>query len=368
MAEEFAPSSAPGAIRFAIIGCGAIAVNHAIALQALPGVTVDAVVDTDATRAREFAARFGIPRAFDDVDAALASGLDAVTVCTPHPAHEAGVVAAARHGLHVLCEKPVATTTDEADRMIAAADAAGVRFGVVFQRRFWPAAARIRAAIDSGALGAPIAGSCIVRLRRDAEYYSEPWRGRRETEGGGVLMTQAMHHIDLLQWFMGEAVSVTGRVATLRHGDLIDVEDTAVATVEFASGALAVVQAGSTFDPGLGAQVLVSDAAGRSASVLEFPEGTGITDVWTLDGGREFAAPYTAGGVFDIPLADIHRGLIAAHSLQIADFVSAVRDGRDPLVTGRDARRALEIVTAIYRSSETGVAVRLTGARSGATA
>ena len=368
MAEEFTPSGAPGAIRFAIVGCGAIAVNHVAALQVLPGVTVAAVVDTDGPRARAFAERFGIPAAFDDVESALASGLDAVTVCTPHPAHEAGVVAAAAHGLHVLCEKPVATTTDEADRMIAATDAAGVKFGVVFQRRFWPAAARVRAAIDDGSLGTPVTGSCIVRLRRDAEYYAEPWRGRRDTEGGGVLMTQAMHHIDLLQWFMGEAVSVTGRVATLRHGAYIDVEDTAVATIEFASGALAVVQASSTFDPGLGAQVLVSDAAGRAASVLEFPEGTGLTDVWTLPGEPEFTTPYAVGGVFDIPLPDVHLGLVAAHSLQIADFVEAVRDDRDPLVTGRDARRALEIVTAIYRSSETGVAVRLTGARSGAAA
>ena len=366
MAEEFAPSSAPGALRFGIIGCGAIAVNHATALQSLPGVTVVAVVDTDAARAREFAARFGIPAAFDDVESALASGLDAVTVCTPHPAHEAGVVAAAAHGVHVLCEKPVATTTDEADRMIAAADAAGIRFGVVFQRRFWPAAARIRAAIDSGAFGAAIVGSCIVRLRRDAEYYAEPWRGRRETEGGGVLMTQAMHHIDLLQWFMGEAVSVTGRIATLRHGAYIDVEDTAVATIEFGSGALAVVQASSTFDPGLGAQVAVSDAAGRTASVLEFPEGAGVTDVWTVGDDWEFAPPYTAGGMFDRPLADIHLGLMEAHSRQIADFVDAVRDGRDPLVTGRDARKSLEIVTAIYESSNSGAAVRLTGARSGA--
>jgi UDP-N-acetyl-2-amino-2-deoxyglucuronate dehydrogenase len=204
-------------VRVGIIGCGKIARNHGSALRGIAGVQVRAVADADPARARAFASDHGVRHAFGDVDEMLAAGLDAVTVCTPHAAHEAGVLAAARHGLHVLCEKPIALSVEQADRMVAATAVAGVRFGVLFQRRFWPSAARIRAAIDDGRLGTPISGGVVARLNRDAAYYAEPWRGRRATEGGGVLITQAIHHIDLLQWFMGPARRVTGRCATLVH-------------------------------------------------------------------------------------------------------------------------------------------------------
>jgi UDP-N-acetyl-2-amino-2-deoxyglucuronate dehydrogenase len=259
-------------VRIGIIGCGRIARNHVRALRAIDGVQVPAVADVDAGRARAFAGEHGVDRAFGDWEQMLDTGLDAVTICTPHAEHEAGVLAAARRGLHVLCEKPIALRVEQAERMVAAADTAGVRLAVLFQRRFWPAAARIRAAIDDGRMGPPICGGVVARLNRGADYYrAEPWRGRWQTEGGGVLMTQAIHHIDLLQWFMGDARRVTGRCATLAHRQLIEVEDTAAALIEFASGAVATVQAGTTFQPGLGVQVWVSDAYGRTASVMEFP-------------------------------------------------------------------------------------------------
>jgi predicted dehydrogenase len=345
---------------FGIIGCGMIAINHVRALQQIEGVDVRAVVDVDVERARLFAQRFGVAAVFTDTDEMLASGLDAVTVCTPHTAHETGVVAAARQGVHVLCEKPMALSLDAADRMIKATDRAGVRFGVVFQRRFWPPARRIRRAIDDGALGTPIVGGVVARFNRDAAYYAEPWRGRLDAEGGGVLMTQAIHHIDLLQWFMGPAIRVSGRVANLAHGELIEVEDSASAIIEFASGGLATVQAGTTFNPGLGAQVWVSGSNGQTASLIEFPEGIGVTDVWTLPGEEEYAAVYRRGGMFDIALSEIHRSLVPFHAQQIEDFVSAIREDREPAVTGREAVKSLEIVQAIYRSSHAGSPVELT--------
>jgi predicted dehydrogenase len=352
--------SAPRPVRSGIIGCGKIAINHVVALQQIEGVEVQAVVDVDADRARLFADRFGVPMAFTDLDEMLASGLEAVTVCTPHSAHEAGVIAAAAHGVHVLCEKPMALSLDEADRMITATESAGVWFGVVFQRRFWPPAQRIRRAIDEGALGTPIVGGVVARFNRDAAYYAEPWRGRLDAEGGGVLMTQAIHHIDLLQWFMGPAVRVSGRVANLAHGELIEVEDGASAIVEFASGGLATVQAGTTFNPGLGAQVWVSGSNGQTVSLIEFPEGVGVTDVWTLPGEEEYATVYRRGGTFDIALSEIHRSLVPFHAQQIEDFVSAIREDREPAVTGREAVKSLEIVQAIYRSSHAGSPVELT--------
>jgi UDP-N-acetyl-2-amino-2-deoxyglucuronate dehydrogenase len=346
-------------MRVGVIGCGRIARNHVSALRGIAGVEVAAVVDVDAARARTFAAEHGVPRFHTDADRMFASGLDAVTVCTPHAAHEAGVLGAARHRTHVLCEKPVAVSVEQAQRMVAATAAAGVRFGVLFQRRFWPAAIRIRRAIDEGRLGPPICGGVLVRLNRDADYYAEPGRGRQATEGGGVLMTQAIHHVDLLQWFMGPVRRVTGRCATLVHSGVIEVEDTAGAVVEFASGAIATVQAGTTFRPGLGAQVWVSDARGRTASVMEFPEGTGFTDASTIPGEEAFVAGPRAGGTFDLSLAEIHDRLSPFHAMQIEDFVGAIRDGREPAVTGRDAVRSLEIVEAIYASSRTGATVEL---------
>jgi predicted dehydrogenase len=347
-------------LRVGIIGCGRIAVNHVAALRGVENVEVVVVADIDADRAREFAARHDIALACSGTEQMFASGLDAVTVCTPHAAHVEGVLAAARHGVHVLCEKPIAVDLAEADRMIEATAQAGVAFGVLFQRRFWPAAARIRRAIDEGRLGTPIGGGVVARFCRDAAYYAEPWRGRWETEGGGVLMTQAIHHIDLLQWFMGPATRVTGRYATLAHHGFIEVEDTVGAVIEFASGAIATIQAATTFSPGLGAQVWVTDARGHTASVTEFPEGAGFTDLWTLPGEEDYAQVYRHSMPFDIPLEQIHHHLAPYHAMQIADFIDSVRAQREPAVTGREAVKSLEIIQAIYASSRDGEARTLT--------
>ncbi|HEX6681853.1 MAG TPA: Gfo/Idh/MocA family oxidoreductase [Candidatus Limnocylindrales bacterium] len=346
-------------LRVGIIGCGLIAANHVTALRGIEGVEVVAVADVDAERAPEFARRHGVPRAYPGAEEMFAEGLDAVTVCTPHAAHMDGVLAAARHGVHVLCEKPIALSLDDAMRMVEAAQQAGVLFGVLFQRRFWPAAQRIRRAIDERRFGVPICGGVVARFRRDAGYYAEPWRGRWDTEGGGVLMTQAIHHIDLLQWFMGPATRVTGRYATLAHHDFLEVEDTAAALVEFASGAIATIQAATTFSPGLGAQVWVSDARGNTASVMEFPEGVGRTDLWTLPGEEEFAQVFRPGAEFDLALERIHRHLVPYHRMQIEEFIAAVRAGREPAVTGREAMKSLEIVQAIYQSSRSGTPISL---------
>ena len=243
--------------------------------------------------------------------------------------------------------------------MIAATEAAGVRFGVLFQRRFWPAARRIREAIDDGRLGRPITGGVVARLNRDAEYYAEPWRGHQATEGGGVLMTQVIHHIDLLQWFMGPVRRVTGRCGTLVHHGLIEVEDTAAAIVEFAAGGIATIQAGTTFRPGLGVQVWVSDATGRTVGLSEFPEGLAFTDVSTLEDERVFEVGLATASMSDLPLSEIHDHLAPYHAVQIEDFVAALREDREPAVTGRDAVRSLEIIEAIYDSSRSGAAVEV---------
>ena len=341
--------------RVGIIGCGKIAINHAAALQRIPEVELVACTDVDGERAAAFAADHGIARSYGDVGKMLTSGLDAVTVCTPHPVHEAGVLAAARHGLHVLCEKPIAITLEETDRMIDACRDAEVKFGVLFQRRFWPAAQRIRQALDDGTLGTPIIGTCAVRLGRDADYYAEPWRGRWDTEGGGVMINQGIHYLDLLQWFMGDCVSVSARIATLKHGDHMETEDACVAILEFASGGLATLTASVTFAPGLGNQVLISDTFGQTASLTEMPEGTCVgNDIWTVGGCEEYLLPYSVGIDNDPSLATIHQGLVPFHREQIQEFIQAVLDDREPAVSGTDARKSLAVIIAIYESARTG--------------
>ncbi|MEU4896510.1 Gfo/Idh/MocA family oxidoreductase [Streptomyces sp. NPDC044780] len=342
------------ALRAGVIGCGNVAGNHAAAYRDLPGVELVACGDIDPARAARFAGRYGATAGTPDDLFAL--GLDLVSVCTPHPTHEAVVTQAAAHGVHVLCEKPIATELGAAARMVAACEAAGVTLGVAFQRRFWPAARRIRTAIDDGTLGVPVLGHTSVLLHRDTSYYTaDAWRGTWASDGGGVLMTQAIHNIDLLQWYMGEAVEVSCAHAAFRHGEAIEVEDTAVATVRFASGGLATLAASTALTPGLGTRVLVSGRTGASAGLAEYPEGSEARiDVWAVPGAGAAASPFGTGLIADPPLSRINGALAPFHALLIAEFADAVRGGREPAVTGREAAKSLAILTACYASAAAG--------------
>ncbi|GAA1196137.1 Gfo/Idh/MocA family protein [Prauserella alba] len=341
-------------LRAAVIGCGNVAANHAAAYAELPDVELVGCADVDPERAAAFAGRYGAaPARPDEI---LDSELDLVSVCTPHPTHEAVVTAAASRGLHILCEKPIATDLAAAGRMVRACDDAGVTLGVLFQRRFWPAAQRIRRAVDDGTLGRPVLGDVAVLLHRDSTYYNaDPWRGTWATDGGGVLMTQAVHQLDLLQWYMGDPVEVSAAHATFAHGDAIEVEDTAVATVRFAGGGLATVSASTALTPGLGCRVRVTGATGATAGLSEYPEGTEARlDVWAVPGAAEGGSPFGHGLTADVELSRINGALAPFHALQVADFVEAVRDGRDPAVTGREATRSLAMLTALYASAASG--------------
>lgn len=356
-------TSAP-TLRVGIVGCGRIAGNHARAFGAVPGVEVVGCMDTDPQRARAFAAEHDLAVAAGDFETLVAAGLDAVTVCTPHPTHESVVLAAAAAGLHVLCEKPLAVTTAAADRMIAATDAAGVRFGVLFQRRFFPAARRIRAAIDDGTFGTPTLGEASVLLHRPADYYTaDAWRGSWESDGGGVLMTQAIHQIDLLVHFLGRPVEVSGFIRTHTHGEHIETEDSASAVVAFESGATATITATTGAAHNLGNRVTVMGATGAIGSMVEFPEGQeAINEIWTVPGEVAFPPAFDALTDANLDIGAINAGLIDFHTLHVQDFALAVLEGRDPAVSGRDARASLAIVEAIYTSSRTGTVVRLDAA------
>lgn len=342
-------------VRVGLVGCGNIGKTHAQALAQLAEADFVATCDADEGRAEALAAQHGVPEVFTDVGALFRSGkVEAVCVCTPHPNHGAVVMAAAEAGVHVLCEKPLTVDIGEANRMVEAADKAGIKFGGIFQRRFWPAAQRIRDAIDTGKLGTVTLGECAVRIWRPESYFAQDaWRGKWATEGGGVLMNQAVHAIDLLQWYVGPVKEVFGRYNTFMHGAYIDVEDTAVATLVCENGALATIQAASTYNPTFGFRVAVHGTSCATASVWEMPEGReGVNDIWNIPG--EEATQYVwQEGVEPGP------GFPGFHVLQIQDFLQAVRDDRAPAVTGAEAKKALEIILAIYESSRSGRVVTL---------
>ncbi|WP_458108620.1 Gfo/Idh/MocA family oxidoreductase [Arthrobacter sp. R3-55] len=354
------PVPAARPFRVGIVGCGAISRNHLEALAALDNVLMVGVCDVDPERASATARTWGVPHAVTSVDELLNLDLDIISVCTPHPTHEDVVLRAAAAGVNVLCEKPIATQLESAERMVAACNEAGVQLGVLFQRRFWPASQKIRAAIDDGTLGRAIMAQCSVMLHRAPDYYNrDAWRGTWETDGGGVLMSQAVHQIDLLQWYLGDVAEVYGKVNTYRHGDYIEVEDSATAVITFTSGAMATLQASTAVSPNLGIQLRITGETGASASLTEFPEGSdGRLDLWAV-GERIVVEPVHPEGVEpNVDLSSINSQLIPFHKLQVKDFVQALESGTEPAITGNDALKSLRILLAIYESSRTGQPVR----------
>jgi predicted dehydrogenase len=345
-------------VRTALVGCGKVGQTHAAALRDLPESEFVAVCDRDGGRADAFAGRYST-RAFTDVGAMLrASRPEAVLVCTPHPLHAEAAVAAAEAGTHVLVEKPMAACLADCDAMLAAARGAGVRLGVISQRRFYEPVQRMKAALDAGKIGRPVLGVfCMFSWRDRAYYQSDPWRGRWDTEGGGVLVNQSPHMLDLLQWFLGDITEISGCWANLNH-PYIEVEDTALAMIRFANGGLGSVVTSLSQQPGIYTKVHVHGSNGASVGVetdrgATFIAGVSavaeppLNDLWTIPGEEHLLAEFQAEDRARFAAIDPATHY---HALQIQDFLRAVIDGRPPLVTGEDGRTVVAMVAAIYRS------------------
>lgn len=344
-------------LKIGIVGCGNIADNHVKSYASFDDVEITAVCDVDLARAEEFAETRGVPNAVASAGAMFDLGVDAISVCTPHPTHEAIVIEAAGRGVDVLCEKPLSIDAEAARRMIAAADAHDIILSTVFQRRFWSAAVTIRQAIDAGELGVPMFGDCQVRLNRGSEYYdSAPWRGTWAADGGGVLMTQAVHYVDLLQWFMGRPVEVYAKAGNFTHGDAIEVEDTASAVITFASGAIATLGATVSASPSLGAEITITGTSGSTIRLAEYPEGSDATiDIWaTASQNHAHSTLVDEGFQPDKNVNQVNHDLELFHRLQLEDFVESVRERCRPAVTGSDAINSLLIIEAVYESARTG--------------
>ena len=347
-------------LKTGLIGCGKVGHVFAACLKTMPESHLVAVCGRDLGKTREFGEKYGT-RVFDDpVKMIRETGLEAVCIATPHPQHAGPAVSCLKAGVPVLVEKPLAASLEDCDRILAAGRESGAIVGTVSQRRFFACAGRVKRAIDEGKLGKPVLGVATMYGWRDENYYrSDPWRGSWKYEGGGILVNQAPHQLDLLLWFMGPIAELCGYWANLNH-PYIEVEDTAVASIRFASGALGQVLVSNSVNPALYGRVQVNGSNGASVGAKTdggamFVAGmTGITeppvnDVWTVPGEEERLADWVREDTEFFKSID---PISHFHTLQIRDFLAAVRERQKPSVTGEDGRRVVELFTAIYRSHE----------------
>jgi len=346
-------------INAGIIGCGKVAHVHAAAIQQSEWITFVAVCSRDEKNRQMFSDRYGVNAYVSPEEMVQKSSLDMVIICTPHPVHREPAIAALKAGAHVLVEKPLASGLEDCDLMLAAAREEKKLLGVVSQRRFYPACQRIKKTIDESRIGIPVFGTVNMLGWRDEAYYnSDPWRGKWESEGGGVLVNQAPHQLDLLRWFMGDPEELFGTCRNLNH-PYIEVEDTALAIIKFRNGGIGSIIVSNSQKPGIYGKVHVHGSTGSTVGVQTdggamFIAGIpatlepAINDIWTIPGDQEKLAEWTAQD------RDLFRSVdpvVHFIKLQDEDFARAIIDGRAPMIDGIQGRTTVEIFTAIYRSN-----------------
>jgi len=331
-----------------------IAHVHAKAITAMSGGTLHSVFNHRAEGARQLAAQYGVT-AYAAIGEFLAdSQLDIVTVCTPSGAHFEPALAALEAGKHVICEKPLEVTTERIDQLIAAACSHHRTLASVLNRRFHPAMSAFKQAADAGRFGRLTSASCYVKWFRDQAYYdSAPWRGTWALDGGGVLMNQAIHTIDALLHLAGPVTAVQANTACLAHSG-IEVEDIAVAIVEFANGARGVIE-GSTCTWSKDGHPSRVQLAGTAGSVFLADESF---EVWDFKNAQpedaEIRAALMSGrsrglGAND-PAAIGHQ----QHQRNFEEVVAAISNGREPATSAKEARKAVALIQAIYLSARNG--------------
>jgi predicted dehydrogenase len=342
-----------------IVGCGMIARFHVRALADIPNTKVVALVDNRPGVARKLSEELGLgAHAYEELSPALARrDVDIVIVATPSGAHMEAAVAAAEAGKHVVVEKPLEVTLERCDRIIGACDRHGAKLCTIFPSRFADANVALKKAVDAGRFGRLTLGETTCKWWRTQAYYDQGgWRGTKALDGGGALMNQAIHNVDLLLWMMGAPKQIVGFADRLAH-ERIEVEDTAVACLRFQSGALGVIEATTSVHPGLPKTVAIH--GDRGTAVIEQEDVLRWDFAPETDEDRavrqRFAQKVGASGGSSDPSAISH----VYHARQLTDFVQALESGRKPLVDGREGRRAVEVILAIYESATTGRIVEL---------
>ncbi len=350
----------------ALIGCGKVAGAHAQAYATLPESCFIGVYDVDPARAAALAAQHGV-RAFTDLGEMLHHPqVRSASICTPHPTHTDMVAACASAGVHALVEKPMAVDLRGCDRAIAAAEQAGIKLGVISQRRFYEPVRRVKQAIEAGKIGRPVLATVTVMGWRDQAYYQmDPWRGKWATEGGGVMLTQTTHQIDLFQWFMGPVDELFGYWDNLNH-PFVEVEDTAVAVVRFKNGGVGTILVSNSQKPGFYGKIHVHGETGASVGVQTdggSPFVSGVTqyvdppvnDIWTIPEESHLLPAWQEEDEQRCKQIDI---MTHYHKLQVRDFLQSILEDRQPAVSGREGRKHVELFTAIYRSQRDGRPVK----------
>lgn len=349
-----------------IIGCGKVADFHAKAYAELKNSEFTAVCSANISHAEAFASKYHVKAYANVTEMVQKEKLDVVSVCTPHPLHCIPTLAAVQEGCNVLVEKPLASSLEDCDRIISVAQQNKVTVGTVVQRRFYRPCMRIYNAIKDGKIGKPILGMVTMLGWRDAAYYkSDAWRGTWEGEGGGVLVNQAPHQLDLLLWYMGDVDEVYGIWRNLNH-PYIEVEDTAVAVIKFKNGAIGNVVVSNSQNPALYGKVHIFGENGSGVGVQTdggamFIAGmSSITeppynDLWTISGEASKLEEWKKS---DSDFFNSIDFTYFYHKEQIKDFLDAVEGGRKPLVDAIDGRKTVELFTAIYRSTESGRPVK----------
>lgn len=337
-----------------LIGGGNISETHARAALALPGVEIAAIYGTNAQKVTRLSAEHGGKPYSDWAEFLAHRPMDLVAIGSPSGLHAAQGIAAAQRGLHVLTEKPIDITTERADALIAAADEAGVKLGVFFQDRCKPDILRVKKAVDAGVLGRPILADARVKWYRPPEYYANSrWRGTWALDGGGALINQAVHTVDLMLWMFGDVASVQAASKTSLHA--IEAEDTLVALLEFANGALGVLQATTSAFPGYPRQL---ELTGSEGTLIIAQDRLLAADL------RNPPADLQGGGKADqnpsasSPVVSDSRG----HQAVLEDFLQAIQTNTAPRCDGREGRRSLALVEAIYAACRSGERVRCTTA------
>ena len=335
-------------LKTGIIGCGKVGDFHAKAYAQLKNSKFTAVCDANLERAKAFAERYNIHAYSDIAEMIQKEHLNVVSVCTPHPIHCDPAVTAAENGCNVLIEKPLASSLADCDRIIEAGDKNHVTIGTMVQRRFYRPCMRIHEAIEAGKIGKPVLGMVTMLGWRDKAYYdSDAWRGTWALDGGGALMNQAVHGIDMLIMLGGDVKSVFAKCETKARN--IEVEDTAAAIIKYKNGALGVMEAATSLKDGQETVLSVSGTDG----MISFGDSEILT--WNTKDGS--AAPSVKDSMGGKNCA--WTGVFEGHRLLVENMADAIENGTPLLIPACDARKAVDVILAIYRSSQTGKEVFL---------
>ncbi len=342
-------------IRFGIVGTGAIAPFHAKAIQSVEGAKLAGVASRTIQNARQFAQEHQIPFvAASSEELVRHPEIDAIAITTPSAMHREPALAAIRAGKHLMIEKPLDATVEGIDEILAAAKQKGVYVGSIFQARFGDGARALKSALEAGRFGRLVLCSAYVKWHRAASYYTG-WKGKLALDGGGAVINQAIHAVDLLQWFAGMPAEVFAWTTRCVHTQ-IESEDTACAALRFPNGALGTIEASTALWPGWSRRVEICGELGSAAmeddDIARWDFRDARPEDESIRSTRESAA---MGSGASSPMAIGFEG----HLRQFEDFVAAIREKRAPQVDGAEARKAVALVRAIYDSAERGTPVRL---------